>query len=139
MFEAALPELEWFAAHGKLTPVARTPGVLSETWQTWGWDTSAEAWRLDVMREPWDGDRWGYRRNPTIGRRLTAAIRISASGIPYLAPEIVLLFKAKRNRAHDQRDLCTALPLMSSQQVTWLAAVLEAEHPGHPWLGDLRP
>ena len=139
LFRTALPEIEWYAAHdGNLTPVSAAPGILIDTWQTWGWDTAARAWRVDVMREPWDGARWNYRRDPTIGMALTDAVHISGGGIPFLAPEIVLLFKAKHNRPKDQRDFRRALPLMSGQQARWLATALTLERPDHFWLDALR-
>ena len=63
--------------------------------QTWGWDRLHGCWRLDVFREPWEDGTWVCRRDPSIRRPLTDAIERTLDGVPYLAPEIVLLFKAK--------------------------------------------
>lgn len=139
LIQAALPELEWYAAHdGTLTSISATPAILDEAWQTWGWDAHAKAWRVDVMCEPWDSERWIYRRNPTISMPLSAAIHTSASGIPFLAPEIVRLFKAKHSRSKDERDLRIVLPLMSERQTKWLTNALELERPDHAWLPELQ-
>lgn len=62
----------------------------------------------------------------------------SANGIPYLAPEVVLLYKAKQQREHDELDLAAALPLLSPRQRGWLRAGIERVHPGHPWLDRLK-
>ena len=52
-------------------------------------------WRVDVFREPWDGDVWMCRRDSRFGSGATRLISRSREGIPYAAPEVVLLFKAK--------------------------------------------
>ena len=62
-------------------------------------------------------------------------IRRDPAGIPYLVPEIVLLFKAKHARPKDQADLAGVLPLLTSGERSWLAAILRRIHPGHDWLG----
>jgi hypothetical protein len=54
--------------------------------------------------------------------------------VPFLAPEIVLLYKAKQRRPHDELELAAALPTLSDRQRTWLRGAIEEVHPGHPWL-----
>lgn len=133
--QAALPELAWFGVvEGQVTPFLDTPG---DVHQTWGWDRSRECWRVDVIREPWEDDWWVYRRNPAIRRPLAEAIEQTVDGTPYLAPEIVLLFKAKAPREKDESDLARLLPLMSDARKAWLARAVEAGHPRHRWLASL--
>jgi hypothetical protein len=68
----------------------------------------------------------------TVGRR---GIEHDPNGIPYLAPEIVLLFKAKHAaRDKDAADFARALPLLDAQRRQWLADALRIVHPGHDWL-----
>jgi hypothetical protein len=55
-----------------------------------------------------------------------------------MAPEVVLLFKAKPDRDKDRADLDVCLPLMSAAETEWLAGAIEMVHPGHPWLETLR-
>jgi hypothetical protein len=55
-------------------------------------------------------------------------------GIPYVIPEVVLLFKAKAPRPKDQSDFLQALPVMDSTRRSRLAGWLSRVHPGHPWL-----
>jgi hypothetical protein len=61
----------------------------------------------------------------------------SPEGIPYLAPEIVLLFKARHDRPKDQGDFTGVLPLLNPGRRAWLAAALARVHPGHPWISEL--
>lgn len=69
----------------------------------------------------------------SIQRRYSTLILRSAEGIPYLAPEIVLLFKARHFQSKDHDDLATAALLLTAPQRTWLTTVLRQVHPGYPW------
>jgi hypothetical protein len=115
------------------------PEVLAATHQTWLRDPATGRFLLDVFREPHDGDTWLCRRDQTIRRPYREIIHHSADGIPYLAPELVLLFKAKHARPKDQADFDGTLPQLSLAQRATLAALLARVHPGHPWLARLSP
>ncbi|MGH3656156.1 MAG: hypothetical protein ACRDUA_05810 [Micromonosporaceae bacterium] len=60
-------------------------------------------------------------------------IRRTDDGIPYLRPEVALLFKAKWTRPKDEADLDGVLPLLDATARSWLAGALDAVHRGHPW------
>lgn len=66
--------------------------------QTWAREPATGRYRVDVFREPHDGDTWICRRNPSLRLPYGRVVRRTADGVPYLAPEIVLLFKAKARR-----------------------------------------
>jgi hypothetical protein len=51
-------------------------------------------------------------------------------GIPYLAPELVLLFKAKHVRHKDQADFDLTIPHLTRAQRSRLAELLAIVHPG---------
>ena len=55
-----------------------------------------------------------------------------------MAPEIVLLFKAKHDLQKDRQDLSEALTRMDAQSVAWLAEALALVHPHHAWLALLQ-
>jgi len=132
VLRAALPELEWYGVgDGLVTPIDEASDELH---QTWGLDRSAGCWRLDVFREPWEGDTWVCRRDPALRRPVAEAIEHTRDGIPYLAPELVLLFKAKHAREKDQADLARALPLLEPARRQWLGDALRLVHPGHEWI-----
>ena len=134
-----LGELEWFVVgDGQVTAIEIAGDLVERTWQTWGWDPKIRAWRIDVMREPWTERTWRYRRNSDLGMPLDDAIRVTPGGIPYLSPELVLLFKAKHRRKKDEGDFDRSVPLMEVERVAWLIAALEVVYPSHPWLTRLR-
>jgi hypothetical protein len=68
---------------------------------------------------------------------LDRAIVTGPSGVPALAPEIVLLFKAKGSRAKDEGDFHAALAAMGGARRRWLRAALQVCHPDHPWPDSL--
>ena len=114
-----------------------TPDVLAATHQTWLRDPATGNYLLDVFREPHDGETWICRHDQTIRLPYSEIIRHTPDGIPYLAPELVLLFKAKRAHPKDQADFDATIPCMTTAQRTTLAGFLARAHPGHRWLANL--
>jgi hypothetical protein len=114
-----------------------TPDVLAAVHQTWLRDPATGNYLLDVFREPHDGDTWICRRDERIRFPYHEIIHHTEDGIPYLAPELVLLFKAKHTRQKDQADFDSTAPLMTVAQRDTLAELLARAHPGHHWLADL--
>jgi hypothetical protein len=112
--------------------------AFDEHFQTWFREPGSGVYRLDVFRDPHDADTWICRRDPTIRRPYGELVHTTSTGIPYLAPEVALLFKAKHLQGKDAIDFAAALPLLSATQVEWLADALERVHPGHAWLAALR-
>jgi hypothetical protein len=134
----ALVELEPFVVgQGQATPLAEASELLDTYHQTWMLDRAAGRWRVDVFREPSDGDTWICRRDEAIRLPYDELIERTAAGVPYVRPEIALLFKAKHAREKDDGDLAAVLPGLTSERRRLLAELLERVHPGHRWLGDL--
>jgi hypothetical protein len=97
----------------------------------------ADGDRIEVLLAEFERGSWRYRRDRTVKRKLADALLESTDGIPYLAPEIVLLFKAPLMRQWDEADFASALPSMTPGQRAWLADALRRAHRGHHWLRDL--
>jgi hypothetical protein len=114
-----------------------TPEVLAAVHQTWLRDPVTGSYLLDVFREPHDGETWICRRDETIRLPYSDIVRHTQDGIPYLAPELVLLFKAEHVRRKDQTDFEATIPRMTSAQRETLAGLLARVHPGHRWIADL--
>jgi hypothetical protein len=74
------------------------------------------------------------RRNPVVRLPLDRLGRTTATGLPYLRPEVVLLYKAKRPRAPDEHDAAVAIPRLSGSERAWLAAAVAKDRPDHHWL-----
>ena len=89
---------------------------------------------MDIFREPHEGSTWLCRRDTSIRRPYSEIIEVTPDGVPYLVPEIVLLFKAKHSRPKDEADFAGTLPLLNPAQRSWLAWTLAIVHPGHHWL-----
>jgi hypothetical protein len=85
---------------------------------------------LADTREDW----WLFRRTPAIARVLADVGGVSIEGIPYLAPEIQLLYKAKAPRPKDEADFVKTLPALSQERRRWLKTALTMVHPQHSWL-----
>jgi hypothetical protein len=106
--------------------------------QTWVQEPASEAWRLDIFREPSDGDTWICRRDPSIRLPYSRLIEWTDDGIPYGRPEVVLLFKAKRSyEEKNQSDFAAVRPLLGADRRAWLREAIARVHPGHPWLDEL--
>jgi hypothetical protein len=95
-------------------------------------------WAFELLLNDSADDRWLFRRDHAVSLPLERiGARSIEGGIPYLAPEIVLLYKAKQRRPHDELDLEAALPRLTAEQTSWLHRSIAAVHPGHPWLERL--
>jgi hypothetical protein len=88
-----------------------------------------EPWRIQVMLEEASGMNWVSRRDPRISRPLVSFGQVSPAGVPYLAPEVQLLYKAKNPRPKDDVDLEAALPVLTTAQCRWLADRIPDDHP----------
>jgi hypothetical protein len=129
------PELDFWIPQGerRLAPMS-TETLAGESHQTWAYERAARVWRFDVFREPHDGGIWICRRDTSIRRPYREVFEVSADGIPYVRPEICLLFKAKAARDKDRADFDAVLPRMSDAQRAWLHNALKRVHPDHDWI-----
>jgi hypothetical protein len=119
--------------------IALEPGEARgpDGFQTWVADPDAQSWILDIFREPGDAETWVYRRTGELSAPRAWANGRTAGGIPYVAPQIVLLFKAKWTRDKDEADFARIVPLLPPEDRDWLADSLSRIHPGHPWIERL--
>jgi hypothetical protein len=128
------PELAFDAVGDSTIWESASPEELNTGHQTWLREPETGRYLLDVFREPHDGDTWICRRDETIRLPYADIVLHTPDGIPYLTPELVLLFKAKHRRPKDQRDFDGVRPLLTGPQRDRLRALLTQVHPGHPWL-----
>lgn len=106
----------------------------------WCRRTPAEPWCLQLMLLDTVGQQWVFKRDTAIGGPLETIGRLAADGIPYLAPHIQLLYKAKPDTlAKDQSDFEATLPHLPPSARRWLLDCLTRRFPdGHPWIDRLR-
>ena len=79
------------------------------------------------------GSDWISRRGPDIRGPVNAIGKVSNDGIPYLAPEILLFYKASDRRPKDETDFTAVLPFLDSAQRQWLGDALTRTFGTHPW------
>jgi hypothetical protein len=116
-----------------------SPGTLlsPEVHDIWCRPGATEPWALQLMVADSSNEDWLYRRDARIRRPLHTIGHRDAAGIPYLAPEIQLLFKAKAPRPKDEADFLVALSYLDLESRAWLAQSIRLLHPDHPWLVSL--
>lgn len=95
-------------------------------------------------------DEWVLRREPKLTLPLDRCVRPSWSGLPTIAPEVALFYKAGGHltveeaetqgdvlRPQDEQDRHVLLATLGPAQRAWLAESLAGVRPGHPWLTHL--
>jgi hypothetical protein len=84
---------------------------------------------------------WRYRREPTIVRAVDRMSLRTEAGIPFLAPEIVLLFKSKntsnQERRKDEADFERVHARLEPERRAWLRWALIATNSTHSWIERL--
>ena len=109
------------------------------THDIWCRRTPDAPWCLQLMLLDLEDDNWVFRRSNRVGGPISEMGRHTDSGIPYLKPEVQLLYKAKPPIFDkDQADLETALPLMDAAAKAWLLRGIHKRFPhGHEWVAEL--
>jgi hypothetical protein len=127
---------EWWAAEppGTLRPWQAREILPPHVHDIWCRPTADAPWRIQVMLDESSGEDWVSRRNPSVRRSIATIGHVSPAGVPYLAPEIQLFYKAKGRRPKDEQDFAEIGPELSDEQRAWLTAALTSTHgPHHPW------
>jgi hypothetical protein len=91
-------------------------------------------WVLDLTINDGSDDGWIYRRDRSVGVPWDLAVLRTIDGVPYLAPELQLLFKSTHRRPKDEVDAAEVIPNLDPRRRAWLAGLLD---PAHPWQRQL--
>lgn len=97
----------------------------------------ADGHRIEFLLNEITPIEWRSRRNLEVTMPRVTMARLSEGGIPYLTPEIVILYKARHMREWDEADFEAVLPALYLGERHWLFHALDAEQPGHPWMDRL--
>lgn len=92
---------------------------------------------LEVLLNETAGKDWIFRRNKAITKPLSTFYRTSNSGINFLAPEVILLYKSKNPRAKDEKDFRLVVPHLDVESKNWLRNAVSACNCKHHWLESL--
>jgi hypothetical protein len=99
----------------------------------------ADAFNLDIQLNRRSGDEWIFSRQHDITLPISHCITMSPWGIPTLAPEAILFYKAIGSpiRPHDETDFHILSPTLSDSARAWLGEAITRLRPGHAWLDVL--
>jgi hypothetical protein len=85
-----------------------------------------------------EADQWVYHRGRgTLRKPLDEITLTTPNGLPYLAPEIVLLLKSRSTRPKDTQDFTDVAAVLDPTRREWLHAHIAPRYPNHPWLPAL--
>jgi Transposase DDE domain len=82
-----------------------------------------------------DGE-WVFRRNEAV-RRPIDEISDKSNGVPFLRPEIVLLYKSSEQSPKNDTDFAAVRPRLSRDASLWLRTALKRCDVRHPWIDGL--
>jgi aminoglycoside-2''-adenylyltransferase len=139
-FREALGKWDVQIAHaGEFIPWKRGEAITNpEHHEIWARESKDGPWRLELLLEESDGKRWRFRRNERIGLNVADLGRSDASGIPFIRPEVTLLYKSKSPRPVDETDFLYLLPRLDVAQKGWLVGGLYTIDPTHRWIERLK-
>lgn len=119
------------AAAGQLTPWGGEPlEAARHQNNVWCRLTADGPWVLDVTIGEGTDETWIYRRDPSVSVPWDMAVLRTTEGVPYLAPELQLLYKSKDLRPKDEVDAAEVIPSLDARQRGLLSGLLA---PDHPW------
>ncbi|PGS48666.1 hypothetical protein [Bacillus sp. AFS041924] len=97
-------------------------------------NTSSE---LEVLLNEIELNEWKFRRDESITCKLDSFYSVSKEGIPFLNPEIVLLYKVRNTREKDHQDFKNVINYLNHSKKAWLREAILLHQPNHEWLEEL--
>jgi len=126
------------AVSGQLIPWEKGEWINLPVHIIWCKNPSASPDFVELLFNEVDEVNFHFRRDTSITLPLEKMIRSTASGIPILAPEIVLLYKsANAEDPSYAADFKNVLPKLSSETRDWFARALRKLYPARVWFEDL--
>jgi hypothetical protein len=93
-------------------------------------------WTCEFLLNEHTDQDWIFRRNEGITRSLDE-VGAERDGVPFLRPEIVLLYKASEPSPKNEADFVAVRPHLSQTAARWLREALEVIESRHPWVPKL--
>ncbi len=127
---ALLADLDLHRASAGVLSRWRGEALLPDAHQNnvWVRATPEGPWCLDLTISDGDDRNWIFRRDRSIRRPWPDAVLRNEHGVPYLAPELQLLFKARDRRPKDDVDADEVVPELSDDGRRFLRATLAPDH-----------
>lgn len=140
-WQAALLADGWTLAvahHGKLNRWVAGEPIELPLHVAWAKKPGVTPDFIELLLNDDDGEQLAFRRASEIRLPLGAAFVGGAAGLPVLAPELILLFKAKKHaEGSSEKDFEAVFLRLPAPRRAWLAEALGTVHPGHPWRARL--
>jgi hypothetical protein len=138
MLRALLPSWQMCIASGGSLRVWRGEPLRLDRSENnvWCRRRKSEPWAIDITISEGNEREWVFRRDDTIALPWSEAVQRSAAGVPYLAPEIQLLFKSRDRRPKDDVDAQVVIPLLDEHRASRLRTWLPHDH---AWRALVRP
>jgi len=140
-------ELRSYLAGWRFQKVVKRKRLVREAWGGREWlslpvhevhaSSPAKDMELEILLNESSGEHWVFRRNPKVTLARSSLGRLAHARVPYLTPEVVLLYKADHASAVDEADFASVGHALDSRQRRWLADALRVCYPGHHWLSAL--
>jgi len=125
------------AADGRLEPWGEDEWLALPVHEIHCRRPAGEPGHLEFLLNEGDAAEWRFRKAPAITRPRSLVEMRSPEGIPFYAPEVVLLYKALARRRHDDADFAAARPSLAPERRAWLRGALASIDPSHPGLAVL--
>ena len=128
-----------YALPGTSNPVVFEPWKAGEILEfkihgSWAREDLDSPWRFEFLLHEIDEGIWSFRYYREVQHPLDQIGNQSPNGIPYLRPEIALLYKAARMREVDDEDFRRVLPHLHTDQREQLSRDLLRFKQQHAWL-----
>lgn len=131
---------QWWAADppGRLRPWASHEVLPLGVHDIWCRPGPGDPWRIQIMLDESHGQEWVSRRDPRVRRPISTLGTTSADGVPFLAPDVQLYYKARTPRPKDEQDFDAVLPVLTDQQRRWLVDAITTTYGPHHWIKRLQ-
>lgn len=125
------------AFEGGLSPWREGEALAPAVHTVWCRSEAHDPAFVELLFDEIDDERFSFRREPAVTMPRGRMSFKSSTGLPVLAPEIVLLYKASRAEEH-AADFRGAAVSLDDEGRAWLRAALGKVYARHPWLEELR-
>ncbi|MEU3281129.1 nucleotidyltransferase domain-containing protein [Streptomyces antibioticus] len=138
--QQALAGWQWWAADppGSLRPWAPDEVLPPQVHDIWCRPGPDAPWRIQIVLDESHGEEWVSRRDTRVRRPIGTLGATSPDGIPFLAPDVQLYYKAKASRPKDEEDFDAVLPALTDHQRRWLHDAISTTYGPHPWAERLQ-
>ncbi|MBU9721678.1 nucleotidyltransferase domain-containing protein [Bacillus alkalicola] len=127
----------YIATKGQLIKWEKDDNLDSQYDNIWIKKKGSSTWDFQVMLLDTEDNVWLYKRKNTVRKTIKDIGYKSSMGVPYLRPEIQLLYKGGSSllRDKDSIDLENVIPKLKMDDLKWLRDSLAEQFPnGHRWI-----